>query len=430
MNKSKVGNFKNTIKNNKTAGKYIGSGLLKTAAHTLSGFIVLRWLEPESLGTWQSFTVFVGYLQIFTLGVTSGLNRELPYWLGKGDKELGMQRLKTAGYFTTSLSLGLMVTIALLALVFFALNILDLSQTLMMILAFSTGALAIQTNFLGATFRSDQAFDKLSRIQLYNSLLYFTLIPLVYFFELWGYIAYQIALAVALYIGYQLFRPYKVKYNFSKHQFRELVKIGFPMYFWNYLAGSSRSLPRLIIVLFGTPLLVGLFAPAAAINAAILNLPAYTNRYLFPQMSFKFGKNNDVQEIYKYTIKAATYLFIVMMAGGIVLSLIIPYVFPIFFPKYVGGILVAQIVIFSGVFYSINALFHNALNSVKSFKPFKYIISLRVGYIVGFTAITYLIVGELLLSVAIGAVIAEIFNMISYVYFLRKIKLIRRNENG
>jgi len=415
--------LQNTLKSNKVAGKYIASGLVKTAAHTLSGFIVLRWLEPESLGNWQSFTVFVGYLQILTLGVTSGLNRELPYWLGKGDKELGMLRLKTAGYFTTSLSLGLMVVISLLALMLYTLNILDLSQTLMMILAFSTGALAIQTNFLGATFRSDQAFDKLSKIQLYNSLLYFALIPLVYFFELWGYIVYQIALAVALYIGYQMYKPYKVKYSFSSVQFKELVKVGFPMYFWNYLAASSRSLPRLILVLFGTPLLVGLFAPAAAINAAMLNLPAYTNRYLFPQMSFKFGKNNNVREIYKYTIKAASYLFVIMFTGGLILTFLIPYIFPIVFPKYVEGILVAQIVIFSGVFYSINALFHNALNSVKSFKPFKYIVSLRVIYIIGFTAITYFIIGELLLSVAIGAVAAEFFNMISYIYFLRKMRL-------
>lgn len=383
---------------------------------------MLRWLEPESLGTWQSFTVFVGYLQILTLGVTSGLNRELPYWLGKGEEELGMQRLRTAGYFTTTLSVALMLFISLAALILLSLDILSIDHALMMILAFTTGALTIQTNFLGATFRSDQAFGKLSKIQLYNSLLYFALIPLVYFFELWGYIAYQIALAIALYLGYQLFRPYKVKYSFSKYQFKELVKVGFPMYFWNYLASSSRSFPRLILVLFGSPLLVGLYAPAASINAAMLNLPAYTNRYLFPQMSYKFGKNNDLNEIYNYTIKAATYLFIIMLFGGILLAIVIPYAFPLFFPKYIDGILVAQIVVFSGVFYSVNALFHNALNSVKSFKPFKFIVSLRILYIIIFTAIAYIIVKDILLSVAIGAVISEFLNLLNYIYFLRKIR--------
>ncbi|RZL45230.1 MAG: hypothetical protein EOO93_27070, partial [Pedobacter sp.] len=257
----------------------------------------------------------------------------------------------------------------------------------------------------------------------YISLLYFALIPLVYFFELWGYIAYEIALAVTLYVGYQFFRPYRVAYRFSKNQLKELIKVGFPMYFWNYLAAMSRTIPRLILVLFGTPLLVGLFAPASSINAAMLNLPDYINRYLFPKMSYKFGKNNDKNEIYKYTIKAAVYLFFVMMFGGVVLALIIPYVFPIFFPKYVDGVIIAQIVIFSGVFYSINALFHNALNSVKSFKPFKFIIVLRVIYIAGFTMLAYYFSNDLLLSVSIGAVLAEIFNTMSYLYFFQKIKL-------
>jgi O-antigen/teichoic acid export membrane protein len=373
--------------------------------------------------------VFVGYLQILTLGVTSGLNRELPYLLGKGNQELGMERLKTAGFFTTTLSLVLMAVILLAAVILFILNVFDLNQVLMMTLAFSTGALSIQTNFLGATFRSDQAFNRLSIIQLYNSLLYFILIPLVYFFELWGYIAYQIALALFLYIGYHLFRPYKVKYNFSRFQFVKLVKVGFPMYFWGYLAATSRSIPRLVLVVFGTPLLVGLFAPAAAINAAMLNLPNYTNRYLFPQMSFKFGKNNDGEEIYRYVFKAASYLFVIMISGGVVISTLIPYTFPVLFPKYTDGILVAQIVIFSGVFYSVNSLFHNALNSVKSFKPFKYIIILRVLYIIIFTFIAFIIVNDLLLSVTIGAVLAEIFNTMSYIYFLRKLKLVSSDNN-
>src|SRR5690554_4785759 len=99
MNKSKVGKFKNTIKNNKVAGKYIGSGLLKSAIQMLSGLIILRWIAPEELGLWQSFTVFVGYVTILNLGVPVGINRELPFFLGKGDENRGLALLKTAGAY-------------------------------------------------------------------------------------------------------------------------------------------------------------------------------------------------------------------------------------------------------------------------------------------------------------------------------------------
>jgi len=390
----------------------------------IAGFIILRWLDPTELGMWQSFSVFVGYLQILTLGTTSGLNRELPYWFGKGKRTLGMKRLKTAGYFTTKLSFFLMLIIMSIAIILYALNILTLNYAVIMIFAFSIGALSIQTNFLGATYRSTQSFDKLSKIQFYNSILFFLLLPLIYFFDIWGYIAYQTILTLALYLGYQFFRPFKVEYKFEKEQFIELVKIGLPMYIWNYLASLSRSIPRLILILFGSPLLVGLFSPAGSINSAMLNLPGYINRYLFPKISFQFGKNNDVNEVYQYVMKASLILFLVMMFFSIILALIIPYIFEVFFPKYIEGIVAAQITLFSGVFYSINSLLHITLNSIKAFKPFKFIVSYRLIYISLFSFVAYYIVEDLLIAVSIGAVMSEFFNVFNYIYFLKK----ARNE--
>lgn len=410
----------NRLKKNMTAGKYIGSGLLKTAIHAISGFIVLRWLEPQSLGQWQSFTVFVGYLQILTLGVTSGLNRELPYWLGKGDVELGMARLKTAGYYITALSLISMLVIVIISLILKLIGVFSLNQSILMIFAFSIGALSIQTNFLGATFRSEQAFDKLTKVQLFNTLLYVFLIPLVYFFELWGYVAYQTLLALALYLGYQHFKPYKVAYSYDKQQLKDLIKIGFPMYLWNYLASISRSIPTLVLVLFGSPLLVGLFSPAGSINAAMMNLPNYTNRYLFPQMSFIYGKTGDKRKVYNYSLKSAAVLFIIMAVAATILCFLIPVLFTTFFPKFVDGSTAAQIMIFSGVFYSINSLFHNTLNSLNVVKAFKFIVFFRILYIVIFTVLAFQWTNDLLISVALGSVIAEFLNTWNYIYMLIK----------
>lgn len=408
------------IKRNITAYKYIGSGLLKTLAQTLAGFLVLLWVLPRDLGQWQSFTVFAGYTHILTLGVTSGLNRELPYWLGKGDKKKGLKLLKTAGYFVTILSIALLLLIVIVALFLNFFEVFNLNQTLMMIFAFSIGALSIQTNFLGATYRSSHAFNQLSKIQLYTCLFYLLLIPLIYLFKIWGYIAYQGLIAFILYLGYRHFKPYKVKYAFNKKNLYYLISIGFPMYFWNYMAELTKTVPRLVLVLFGTPYLVGLFAPAGSINAAMLNLPAYTNRYLFPTMSYRFGQNNNLGEIYQYAIKAASMLFVVMLLGAAVLCLLLPYIFPLVFPEYVQGVVAAQIILFAGVFYSVNALFHNTLNSLKMFASFKYIVSFRVISIISSIYIIYSITDNLLFSAALGSAISEFLNLLNYLYFLRK----------
>jgi O-antigen/teichoic acid export membrane protein len=411
------------VKRNLTGGKYIFSGLFKTLVLTVSGFIILRWLEPEELGRWQSITVFVSYIQILTLGTTSGLNRELPFWLGKGDQELALKRLKGAGFFTTALSLAIMVLVTLVSILLYLGKLLSLDMVIMLIFAFSIGALSIQTNFIGATFRSTQSFSKLTSLQMYNAALYVLLLPLVYFFDIWGYIAYQVLLALVLYGGYWLFRPYKIGYKYDVEQIKELVKIGFPIYFWNYLAQISRSIPRLFLVIFGSPLLVGLYSPAGSINAAILNLPNYTNRFLFPQMAYKFGQSNDPKVVYDYAIKASKLLFLFMLIGATALAFIIPPVFEAYFPKYVGGILAAQITVFSGVFYSINALLHNALNSIKSFRSFKYIVGYRLVFICLFAYVASIFFKDTLVVVSVAAVLSEFFNLFNYLYFFRKAAL-------
>ena len=414
--------IKDFVKRNKVAGKYISSGLLNTFAQTICGFVILRWLQPKELGRWQSFTVFVGYIQIFTLGTTSGLNRELPYWMGKGNEELGLKRLRTAGYFATALSIAIMFLVILIAVLLFFFEFVTLSTSIIFVLAFSTGVLSIQTNLLGATFRSAKSFQELYRIQMYTSFIYVVLLPLVYFFNIWGYIVYQVLLAIQLFLAYYYYRPFKVKYSFEVEQFKELVKVGLPIYFWNYLESVSRTIPRVVLVLFGSPLLVGLYSPAGSANAAMLNLPNYTNRYLFPTMSYKFGKSENAEEIYIYAIKAAKILFVLMFICVTLLSLIIPFIFNEFFPKYTAGILPTQITLYSGVFYSINSLFHNTLNSIKVFKPFKFIITLRIVYIISFTAVSFFIFQNLLISVAVGALVSELLNMWNYYYFLKKAK--------
>lgn len=409
-----------TLRRNQVAGKYIFSGLFQTAIYTLVGFVILRWIMPQSLGRWQSFTVFVGYINILTLGTTSGLNRELPYYLGKGEEEKAMDKLRAGGFFTTALSLSLMGLTAIIGLILGLSGVFSTSNAIMFVFAFATAALSIQTNFLGATFRSANSFDKLANIQLINAGLYIVLLPLIYFFNIWGYIAYQTLLALFLYLGYYLYRPYKIKYSYNLKETVELVRVGLPIYIWNYLASISRSIPRLTLVVLGTPMLVGLYSPAGSINAAMLNLPGYTNRYLFPQMSYRFGKTNDKMEVFRYARKAAGILFIVMFSSAVVMAIIIPPMFTYLFPKYVEGIAAAQIAIFSGVFYSINGVFHNALNSVKSFKPFRYIITLRVVYIIISIALVWGLTKNLLLSVALGAVIAEGLNVINYYFSLKR----------
>ncbi len=397
-----------------TGVKYVSSGLFKTFAITFSGIVILRWLEPIELGKWQSFLVFIGYIQILTLGTTSGLNREIAYLIGKDKLKEGIKKLRTVGYYTTVLSFSLMVLIIGLGIILYFLNIFTLELTIMFILAFLTGSLRIQTSFLGATYRSSSAFLQLSKIQFVVSTLYFILLPLIYYYHLWGYIIYQVTIALALYFAYYNYRPYKVKYKFEKSIFIEMVKIGMPMYIWNYLASVSRSIPRLILLTLGGPLMIGLYSPAGSVNTAFLALPKHVNSYLFPQMSHIYGKTGDMKKVYHFTMSAIWKLFLLMSFLATIIAVTIPHVIEYIFPKYNEGIIAIQITVFSGVFFCLNTMMHSAINSLKNFSLFKLIISMRFLFILIFTGIGYLIFDSLLVVVPFGALLAEIFNFFNY----------------
>lgn len=406
-----------------TAANYVGSGLVKTLFQTLSGFIVLMWISPEELGQWQSFTVFVSYITILGLGVPHGLNRELPYLLGKKKLEVAMTLLKTAGAYVTMLSFGIILLVSLISVTLFFLEVFNMNQSLMLFAAFSIGAFSLQTNLIGATFRSNQAFDKLAYLQYFMAFCHFILLPIVYFYGIWGYISYQALITIFFYWGYWFYRPYKVKYKFIKEDFKLLVKIGLQMFIWDYLAQSLRTIPRLVLVIFGSPMLVGLFAPAESFNKAVLNLPKYINLFLFPKMSYSFGKDQSIEKIKAYSFKSAKLLFVSMFFIALILALIIPYAFELFFEKYLDSVKVVQIVLFSGVFYSVNALFHNSINSLKMFRYFKIIISLKALFLIMSISLSYFFTDNLLIAAAVGLVASEFLSTIVYVSIIKfKIK--------
>ncbi|WP_299519972.1 hypothetical protein [Winogradskyella sp.] len=410
------------IKGYSTASKYVASGLVMTFASLITGFIVLSWISPEDIGRWQSFTVFIGYVQLLTLGISQGINRELPYWLGKEHVDIAIAKLKTAGAFISKLVLWLYIVLTLLTLLLFKLEVLRKEGAFMLMFAGSIAFFNILRTFLGATYRTSNEFKKLTYIQLVISGLYILFIPLIYFYGIWGYIVYQFLINTAFVLLFRIYRPYKVKYEFNKSNFIDLLNVGFPIFFWNYIGVISRSLPRLILVVFGSPLLVGLFAPAGNVNNAVLAIPKFLNRYLFPKMAFKFGQHGDKNTVFKMALKTVKYLFVVMLGIGLVLVFIIPYAIPYVFPKYQDGVLAAQIMVFSGVFYSVNMVFHVALNSLKAFKYFKFLISFRLLSIVICSYIFVIFFDDLLLGVSLGAALTELINMFNYCVFLKKAK--------
>ena len=77
----------------KTGASYSVWATIKSVCSTLVGLAVMRWLNPFELGMWNTVSIFLAYLPFFQLGIQSGLNTELPVFLGKNDTKAAEIRI-------------------------------------------------------------------------------------------------------------------------------------------------------------------------------------------------------------------------------------------------------------------------------------------------------------------------------------------------
>ncbi|MBM3427721.1 MAG: hypothetical protein FJX95_02950 [Bacteroidetes bacterium] len=412
--------MRETIKAQKSSLIYVASGLFRTFMQVVVGFLVLRWIEPGSLGQWQSLLLMSTYLSILTLGTTSAINRELPFLLGKNQEEQAMGFLSSVGYFTEILSWLFIISSVFVGSFFWFQGWYKWDFCIELVLAAINGAINIQTNFIGSTFRTSNSFQKVGKVQFLIAFGYVALIPLIYYGNIGGYIVYQTVLSVLLYLGYWWYRPFKIKYRWNLTYLKVMVKEGFHLYVWNYLSTVSKSFPRLALVVFANPYSVGLYAPAQNVNTAILNLPSLLNRVLFPKMSFKFGQSGKSSEVIRGALKWSGVIFMVMSVIAMGLTAIIPWLFNSFFPKYTESIDVAIVALWAGVLYSVNSIFQLTITSIKAHKELYTLIIMRFVFLALGILVALAFLKSWLLIVSFSALFAEILNICHGLYILRK----------
>ena len=84
----------------------------------LFGLVVLKWITPEEMGIWNGVTIASPYISFLQLGLFVALNRELPFLIGKGDKEKAIRHVRTAATYANFIS-GFILIATLITLIYF-----------------------------------------------------------------------------------------------------------------------------------------------------------------------------------------------------------------------------------------------------------------------------------------------------------------------
>ncbi len=382
-----------------------------TLANMSTGIVIISWLEPESIGIWNSLIIFQSYIFFIQLGVFNALNRELPFQFGKGLEENVKKYASTALWVNKvcaliTLSIGIFVLFCFIF--FYGNDFRYISAGFVVILISVTN---FYQNYLQVTFRSSKSFDQLANIYFIQTTIIFLSLIFIYLYGFYGLLVRSLLVAISLIFLLHHYRPIRVTAKLERKSLNSLLKVGLPLFSMGYLQGLTNTFPRLILLILGGVLSVGLFSPALAIISAMKVMPSVVGQYIYPQMSFDWGKHGQKERLWQMTWKSNFYLLIFLLPIGIGGYFLLPWVVREFFPKYMEGLYPAQITSLSSAFIG-SLVGINVLNSIKAWNSLIILTILKL-ILFGGTLCIFAILMNPLLGVAYGLLIASVLYFFS-----------------
>ncbi|QQS49720.1 MAG: hypothetical protein IPM71_08805 [Bacteroidota bacterium] len=363
----KVINVINIYKKHFKAGFfYTVTSLFSTFTSLLAGFLVLRWVGPEEMGIWQLLLIINNYAIIGNLGVNTGLGRELPFLLGKGEEEKAFSLASTAkAYCLFSSIITLLITIC--AAVIFYLR----GSSYLFIITLIVVGVILSVNYykeyILTLFRTNKAFNNLSYAFLFQGAVNIFLVPIIYFNKFQGFLLYNLITIIISLLVLLAINPIRVKSRYSKQEFKILIKTGMPLFVMSYMYGVSKTFIKFAILKFGGVEMLGLFSPVLTIRNSINTLPKIISQYIYPKFTYKIGVSGDSSQLWK-PVKHISFMLLAGL-GLIVLPIYyyMPELLELFFPKYIDSLFPSRMALLSGIIFS-SFIGVITLNSIKGYK--------------------------------------------------------------
>lgn len=330
---------------------FTGSSIGLMVATMLSNLVIIRWLVPEETGVWQTLVLAQSYMTFAQLGFFNGLNREFPFWVGRGDQA------KAERLAATTLTHSIFCALFSFLVFGGALVYLGDERTWSMgLIAMGVMASAgFYRDYLAATYRTSQAFQSLAKIYWIHALLLIATVPLV---AMWGFTGLCMRLVVLGVLVPWLMhrsRPVHVSPTWDWLSVRELLSAGAPLLGLSYLITLANGFDRVLLLGHVGVLGVGLFAPAMAVKNGIHALPMAINQFISPRLSQSLGEKGDPRLLWQQGWKTTCATCLAMVPVVAIGWFVIPPLIEAFFPKYTEAIYPAQLLLLSGLFTGISA---------------------------------------------------------------------------
>lgn len=398
------------------------SGLFGNLLVMISGLMVARWLLPEELGFFNAFTVITSYIVLIQVGIPSGLSRELPYYLGQGKYQDAEEFASVANFWGQLLG-SLVLIICIVVAIYYLLlkKNLEFAAGISVIGITSFQGLYI-AKYLKVLYRSNVDFNKLALIQSLTSIVSFISIYLVWKFSFYGLCLRSTIIAATDFCLTYYWRPIKVQPKWNKSRFKELLRIGMPIYSVAMIYGLWPTFQRTSILILGGKEALGLYALAVMVEGTLQTLTSSISSVSFPKMSFAYGKGANFVDLMKIPSKFVALCLILFSFISFVGWFALPPLVKFLLPNYIEGIETAQWMLLVGA-VSVLSIFSNVYMVLK--RNFDRLIAYVVGMLVWavYIFVSFKISGFSLVIFAKGLLIGYIATlMIDGLFYLKYYK--------
>jgi O-antigen/teichoic acid export membrane protein len=330
-------------------------GLSRLLLKLLSSIIVARILGPGNYGFLSLVELINKYSILGTLGVTSGVKREIPYMAGKNASH-EIEAFRNTGYTATLIYSSIMI-IAGMTLFF--------TMPGEFIVRFSVGITFLGTGlyqlylYFNTLLLAEKKFSQSAKLISIEGVFYF-LISII-FVSLWGIYGILVSLAaLSITMIFIFIRQSKVSFKLQlpKITLRRLIAVGFPILAVGFLYTVLITLNRVMIAKYYGMIEAGYFAFGMLVFTVFSQFFGALGEVLLTYMNEHIGKHERVDNMHELVFYPALVRSIIIPCLAGYMMLLLPVVITHFLPQYLGSIdiCLSFLIVVSVISGSINVL--------------------------------------------------------------------------
>lgn len=326
------------------------------------GIVVARLLGPSNFGLWKALQLILAYSIYSALGSLSAMNREVPYYQGKGEIER-VNKIRNL-VLGQNLVMALILPLGLLFVQCFYPSLLGLNLKLIL---FVCALVFLQQvySYFEILFRSSHNFRMVSNLRLSRTVMDMVMaIILIYFLRLSGRLL-ALTLTFIFILIYILKKcEFTLRPEIDIRQTLKLLRIGFPILLVGFSGTLYFTIDSLLILKYLGKIQLGYYSIALACGSILMILPGVISEVLYPRYAERFGSSNSISSLKQYVMVPnllMAYGFSLLLGLAI---LLLPIAIMVVLPEYVPTIILAKIILFGAVFQALSIGPGNFLNTI------------------------------------------------------------------